>query len=78
MAHEALWHRGRIGQAFILGAPVWGLFTESKRSHNAVAIIVLLAFGWSVASRADFADLQNPSLSHNRSERVEQGHRTGL
>ena len=60
MAQEALWHPGRIGHAFILAAPLWGLSTENKRSHNAAAIVVLLALGWSVAARADLANLQAP------------------
>ena len=60
MAHEPLWHAGRIGHVFLLAAPLWGLSTENKRSHTAAATVVLVPLGWSVAARADLANLQAP------------------
>ena len=51
LADEAIWHPGRIGHALVVGAPLWGICTASKRSYNAIAIIVLLALGWTVVTR---------------------------
>ena len=46
LAEEPIWHRGRIGHVILLGAAIWGLNTSNRRSHIAIAIIVILAFSF--------------------------------
>jgi hypothetical protein len=48
---EAIWHRGRIGHAVLIGAPIWGLCTANRRSHNAIGIILFLALTVVVITR---------------------------
>ena len=48
---EGLWYPGRIGQAVVVGASVWGISTVNRRSHNAIGIVVLFAFAFLVIGR---------------------------
>jgi hypothetical protein len=51
LGDESMWYPGRIGQAIVLGAPLWGIFTADRRSHNAIGITVLLALAFLVVTR---------------------------
>lgn len=48
---ESLWYPGRVGQAVVVGASLWGISTVNSRSHNAIGTIVLLAFAFLVVGR---------------------------
>jgi len=51
LGDEAIWHRGRIGHAVLIAVPVWGLYTKSRRAHNAISIILGLALTLVVVTR---------------------------
>ena len=51
LVEEPIWHRGRIGHVVLLGAAIWGLNTSNRRSHIAIAIIVILAFSFIALTR---------------------------
>ena len=51
LGDEAIWHRGRIGHAVMIGAPAWGLYTGNRRAHNAISIILGLALTLVVVTR---------------------------
>jgi hypothetical protein len=51
LGDEAIWHRGRIGHAVMIGAPAWGLYTANRRAHNAISIILGLALTLVVVTR---------------------------
>jgi hypothetical protein len=46
LAEEPIWHTGRIGHAILLVSIVWGLCTSNRRSHIAIAFIVLAGFAF--------------------------------
>jgi hypothetical protein len=51
LGDEPLWHNGRYGHLVILGVPVWGLFSSNRRLHNALSMLVLVAFAAIVVTR---------------------------
>ena len=51
LGDEAIWHRGRIGHAVVLSATLWGIYTVNKRSHVAIAIILVSALVFVMATR---------------------------
>ena len=52
LADEPLWHPGRIGHAAIVFGALWGIGTQNKRTHNAIALCVLSGLVWAMYSRA--------------------------
>ena len=51
LSDEPLWHQGRFGHLIVLGAPLFGAFSTSRRLHNAVAIALLIGIIFIIVTR---------------------------
>lgn len=46
LSDEPAWHQGRIGHIVALIATIWGIASDNRRAHVAIAIILSVSFGF--------------------------------